>query len=74
MILYTGCWINYSVSNMHPFIRRVGYTYKLQQSPILVVRNCMYNCCHEIGIKPSMYTYILYEWCVFNWYPDVTLM
>ena len=21
-----------------------------------------------------MYTYILYEWCVFNWYPDVTLM
>ena len=19
MILYTGCWINYSVSNMHPF-------------------------------------------------------
>ena len=56
------------------FIRRVGSTHKLQQSPIFVVRNCMYNCCHEIGIKPSMYTYILYEWCVFNWYPDVTLM
>ena len=33
MILYTGCWINYSMSNIHPFIRRVGSTHKLQQSP-----------------------------------------
>ena len=32
MILYTDFWIDYSVSNIHPFIRRVGSTYKLQQS------------------------------------------
>ena len=60
MILYTGCWIFYSVSNMHPFIRRVGSTYILQQSP--------FGRHIEIGIKLSMYTYIVCEWCVFNWH------